>query len=276
MYVYIDVLIITNIYMNFFLLKATAAVTHSRLKNGRCILSAMIGSLLSLIILIPDMTFPVTMAVKIFGAALMIFTAFGYDDKHRFARITAVFFLVCLIFSGAAYAWTMFFKPKYAVVHNGVLYLDLSLLMLVTATITAYMLISLFRFFIDRRSCENDRFSVVICNNGKTAEISGLCDTGNSLIDTFSGKPVIVCGRECISSVIPKQVEEYLSGNAEFVRGIRLVPFCTVNSDGVIPSFQPDAVYIKDDHSKLKAVDAMIGVSTGNIDTAVVNPDIFF
>ena len=276
MYVYIDVLIITNIYMNFFLLKATAAVTHSRLKNGRCILSAMIGSLLSLIILIPDMAFPVTMAVKIFGAALMIFTAFGYDDKHRFARITAVFFLVCLIFSGAAYAWTMFFKPKYAVVHNGVLYLDLSLLTLVTATITAYMLISLFRFFIDWRCCEHVRFSVVICNNGKTAEVSGLCDTGNSLIDTFSGKPVIVCGRACISSVIPKQVEEYLSGNAEFVRGIRLVPFCTVNSDGVIPSFLPDAVYIKDDCSRLKAVDAMIGVSTGNIDTAVVNPDIFF
>lgn len=34
--IYIDVLIILNIYVNFFLLRITAGVTHSPLKNSRC------------------------------------------------------------------------------------------------------------------------------------------------------------------------------------------------------------------------------------------------
>lgn len=57
MKIYADILIITNIYMNFFMLKAVAMLTHTPLKNGRCIFSSVLGGLTALTILIPEMNF---------------------------------------------------------------------------------------------------------------------------------------------------------------------------------------------------------------------------
>ncbi len=277
MKIYADILIITNIYMNFFMLKAVALLTHTPLKNGRCILSAVFGGAIALTILIPEMNFICLTAVKLLGAASMIALAFGVRDRRLFLRLSAVFWLVSMIFSGTAYLWTELFRPKYAVVCNGVVYLDFSLLTLVTATIAAYMLISLFRFFMDRRSCEPKSFHVVICGNGNTAELEGLCDTGNYLTDAFTGKPVIVCGKKAAERVIPQGVRDYFSEGSEHVKGVRLIPFQTVGASGLIPAFVPDAVYIKEnDSGKIRAVEALIGVSETGVEAAVVNPDIFF
>lgn len=51
--IYLDVLIVLNIYVNYFLLRATAKFTHTPLKTIRCIISSAIGSLFSLTILLP-------------------------------------------------------------------------------------------------------------------------------------------------------------------------------------------------------------------------------
>lgn len=277
MKIYADILIITNIYMNFFMLKAVSVLTHTPLKNGRCILSAAAGGLTALTILIPEMNFVCMTLVKLLGAAVIIALAFGIRDRRLFLRLAAVFWLVSMIFSGTAYLFTEIFRPKYAFICNGVVYLDMSVLTLVTATITAYMLISLFRFFMDKRSCEPKQFHVVICGNGNTAEIEGLCDTGNYLTDVFTGKPVIVCGRKAAERVIPQSVQDYFSGSVEHVKGVRLIPFQTVGASGLIPAFVPDAVYIKEkDGGKIRAVEALIGVSDTGVEAAVVNPDIFF
>ena len=45
--IYLDVLIVLNIYVNYFLLRATAKFTHTPLKTIRCIISSVIGSLFS-------------------------------------------------------------------------------------------------------------------------------------------------------------------------------------------------------------------------------------
>lgn len=277
MKIYADILIITNIYMNFFMLKAVSVLTHTPLKNGRCIISAVFGGLTALTILIPEMNLICMTLVKLLGAAMIIAFAFGMGDRRLFLRLAAVFWLVSMIFSGTAYLFTEIFRPKYAFICNGVVYWDMSVLTLVTATIIAYMLISLFRFFLDRRSCEPKHFHVVICGNGNTAEIEGLCDTGNYLTDAFTGRPVIVCGRKSAERVIPQAVKDYFSGSHMHVKGVRLIPFQTVGASGLIPAFVPDAVYIKDSEcGKIRAVEALIGISDTGVEAAVVNPDIFF
>ena len=277
MKIYADILIITNIYMNFFMLKAVSLLTHTPFKNGRCILAAVFGGLTALNILIPKMNFVCMTLIKLLGAAAIIALAFGIADRRLFLRLAAVFWLVSMIFSGTAYLFTEVFRPKYAFICNGVVYLDMSVLTLVTATIVAYMLISLFRFFMDKRACEPKHFHVVICGNGNTAEIEGLCDTGNYLTDAFTGKPVIVCGKKSAERVIPQAVRDYFSGSVEHVKGVRLIPFQTVGASGLIPAFVPDAVYIKEtDGGKIRAVEALIGVSETGVEAAVVNPDIFF
>ena len=50
MIVYVDVLLALNIYVNFFLIKATAKLTSEKIKTSRLILSSLGGSLFSLLI----------------------------------------------------------------------------------------------------------------------------------------------------------------------------------------------------------------------------------
>jgi len=53
--IYVDVLIILNIYINFLLIKTTSKITRSPLKFIRCILASFYGSLFSILILFPHL-----------------------------------------------------------------------------------------------------------------------------------------------------------------------------------------------------------------------------
>ena len=53
--IYLDVLLCLNLYINYFVLRATAKLLHAKLRTGRCLLAAGVGSLFSLTILLPPM-----------------------------------------------------------------------------------------------------------------------------------------------------------------------------------------------------------------------------
>lgn len=51
--IYLDVLIVLNIYVNYFLRLCNGEIYYTPLKTIRCIISSVIGSLFSLTILLP-------------------------------------------------------------------------------------------------------------------------------------------------------------------------------------------------------------------------------
>ena len=51
-YIYVDVLLILNLYVNYFLLRATGRLMHLPCRRKRCIAAAVAGSLCSLTILL--------------------------------------------------------------------------------------------------------------------------------------------------------------------------------------------------------------------------------
>ncbi|MGN0587223.1 MAG: sigma-E processing peptidase SpoIIGA, partial [Oscillospiraceae bacterium] len=84
MYIYVDILIITNIYIDFLLIKATARLSHSAVKNSRCIIAAAAGSLFSLIILLPELNAFLLLLLRIISAAVMVAVSFG---KRPFSEL---------------------------------------------------------------------------------------------------------------------------------------------------------------------------------------------
>ena len=98
--IYIDVLIILNIYINFFLLRTTAKLTHSPLKISRCIVASAYGSIFSLIILFPAVGIPLSLAFKLIAAVTIVIAAFGTGGKIRLLINIIVFFSVNFIFAG--------------------------------------------------------------------------------------------------------------------------------------------------------------------------------
>ena len=261
--IYIDVLIVLNIYVNYFLIRITAKLTHSPLSTVRCIFSAVYGSLFSLLILAPQLNTYLNIIIKFFAAVTIVITAFGFHGKKRILINTVSFFSANFILAGSVYAVYSWLKPEFVHFNNSYFYIDFSLLLLVVTTAVMYFIVYIIQTFLDRIPDGTDCYNVIVRYKDKVITLNGLADTGNSLTDFFTGSPVIVCDKEKFSDI---------TENGSVPKSFRLLPCSTVSGNGLIPIFRPDEILILNNlNGERKAVDAVIGLGE-NSEKAVYNP----
>lgn len=271
--IYVDVLLLLNSYVNYFLLRAAAKLLHHALKPARCIAAAVIGSLFSLSIFLPDMNPAVLLLFKLCSAWVMVRIAFG---KLTRLREPLCFLLVSCGFGGGMLALMLLLRPEGMAMRNGSLYIEFSPLMLVVFTVLAYGVTCLIRRLLDKNGRSTGRYKVLIRAGKRVIAVEGLSDTGNALTDSFSGRSIIVCGKNRLTqltgSADSDTPDALLMRMSAVLRGVRLIPYATVSSGGVMPVFRPDEVVILEESTRQrKRVDALIGV--GEADTAAIfNP----
>lgn len=254
MTVYIDVLIVLNLYINFFLVRSTALIIRRDCSAKRCLLAAAFGALGSLVILLPEMPFFVVALEKTILGGIMVFVAFGKQKPVDYA-VSALFFLVVnFSFAGLMMALWTYLAPIGMVFTNGVAYFDIPIAAVAAFTAAAYFTVKLVRYFADKRLKCNKICSVKVTANGAEITLRGLSDTGNGLCDVITGQPVIICYADKVREITPQNVLDYLSGITG--DGIRLIPLKTISSESLIPIFRADKITI-DGKSAL----AFIGVS---------------
>ena len=265
--IYLDVLIVVNIYVNFFLLRITAGLTHSPLKGLRCAAVSAYASLYSLLILAPEMNVILSALIRFAASVTIIAAAFGIHSIKRLAVNTMAFYTANFMLAGTVYAVSGHILPDSVHFNNGCFYIDLSLVVLIVTTAGLYAAVWAARLFLDKAPPGIDCYRVIIRYKHRLVELSGLADTGNSLVDMFTGSPVIVCDKDEFTDIVPENCER-------LPRGFRLIPCRTVSDSGVIPVFRPDEVLIiNSDNGARKAVDALIGLGKSS-GTAVFNPEL--
>ncbi len=270
--IYLDVLIVLNIYVNFFLLKATAKFTHTPLKIPRCIISSVIGSFFSLTILLPSGGFLLSLLIKLAAAFIITAITFGIKDKKRFLRLLFYFYIINFVFAGAIMLMYITFKPTFMAFNNSYFYVDFSLISLVIFTTISYFAVTGVRYFMDKNSDTSKKYRIIIKYQGKVTSIDALSDTGNSLTDSFTGKPVVICPKNALGFN-----EEFSLENAEDIYkkyGFRLIPYFTIGNTGMIPIFKPDEIVISEKESgKSYCADALVGL-TAKETQAIFNPNL--
>jgi stage II sporulation protein GA (sporulation sigma-E factor processing peptidase) len=250
--IYVDVLIVLNIYVNFFLLRITAGFTHSSLKTGRCIAAALYGSLFSLIILLPGLDNMTAFLIKTSAAVSIVALAFGVHGKKRLITNTIAFFTSNFVLAGAVYGVYSFFKPHFMHFNNTCFYIDFSLVILILTTALLYAAVRILRIWTDKTP--EGSYNVFIRDKGKVITLNGLADTGNGLVDYFSGSPVIICAAEYFTELTGCELDI-----GRLPRGFRLLPCSAVSGNGLIPVFRPDEIIISCTNGSRKPVDAVIG-----------------
>ena len=251
--VYVDVLLVLNIYVNFFLLRITAGLTHSPLSAGRCTAASAYGSLFSLMILLPELCIPLSLVIRLAAAVSIVAAAFGIRGARRLIKDTAAFFTANFVLAGAVYGFYSILKPEFMHFNNGCFYIDFSLMILIVTTAVLYAAVRVVRIFLDRD--QNDSYRIFIRKGRKTISLEGIADTGNALVDFFTGSPVIICAAESFTELTGKKIDI-----SELPRGFRLLPCSAVSGSELIPVFRPDEVLISCLTSgERKPVDAVIG-----------------
>lgn len=278
LYIYADILIITNIYADFLLIKSTQIITHSPLKTVRACAAAMIGSLFSLTIFLPRMPSAALVLIKIISAAIIVYTAFGFENIRIYTKRLFIFWLAGFIFAGVGTALSYLFGGHMLVSRNGVIYADFSMASLVITSVAAYVSIAVYKHFADC-SEEGAVYTVIVSDNGRTVSFKAIADTGNILKDGFTGKPVIVCGRNVLADLYDDVPDEsqMLSGQGGIAVKTRwrLIPMTTASGSGLIPIICPRDICIKNDETgRISSADAYLGAAPEENEFAVFHPKI--
>ena len=282
MVIYLDVLVLINLYVTYFQILAVSVLTHRKIIWYRKLISAGIGGAASLSIFIPqDMVITLTM-LKIALCFIITLTAFGYGGFLKYMKNVLFLMFVNFLFSGLMLCVWLFAAPMKMLFINGTVYFGIDTMTVILCTCAASTVMRIIRFTLDRNGRTDRKYTVEIHNNGKRCILSALADSGNGLVDCFSGLPVIVCRKDICADISPPAVAAIDSSKdlselcAEMIKGIRIMPFSTVGKDGFICTFRADSVIINDERQKKYPVNVLIGVVIGGKQEyeAIFNPKI--
>lgn len=279
MVVYADVLIVLNLFVNFFILKLTALICKDGCSTARLILGGLIGALFSLYIFLPTSSALIETIFRLAMTGVIILTCFGFDSLKSYIRRIAVFFAASFIYAGCMMGIWSVFRPEKLAINNGIVYVDISPIVLIIATVTSYIILSIIRFFSTKHAYSGKRCKLIITMGDRIVRLTALVDTGHSLTDTLTDRPVLIVEEKVVYellSFIPTP-EVVASANAP-IKGFRMIPYSSIGGHGLLPAFEPDKIELYENGSIKKLNKMLIAAShepLGEDYKAIISPTVF-
>ena len=281
MVIYADILVIVNLYIDFFLLWCVEKFLHLRGKGFRLALGALLGAMLALTALFPQLPTAVQLLIGIGTALAVTAAAFAPLRPREFLRAAVCFWGFTLLLCGFFLFLLRFFAPKNVAVLGNVLYFDLSPALLFVFTVAAYGVLTLGRKLFSGMTAGLRCQWVIVEHRGATARLYLKADTGNALREPFSGLPVVVCRAESLGNTVPQEAAAFAkAGTVEespTAQGLRLIPFESVGGAGVLPAFRPERVTVEKTGQLLPCYIALLNrkLPAGEQTDGFYNPDQF-
>ncbi len=252
--VYVDVLIILNLFISFFLLRATEFFAKEQGKRWRVFLGALLGGVYSLQVFLPEMGIFLNALSRILAGLLITFTSFGFKTFRRFLKLFCVFLLITFLFAGLMIALWIVLKPDGMLLNNSTVYFGISLPVLVVSTALCYVAVRIVSRILFRNKAQRSIYDFTLEIDGKKLSGRAMLDTGNNLSESFSGYPAVICTYDFLKEALPCEAEAFFKGSVtsldeihdeKWQKRLRLVAFSTVSDRGMLPSFRPDRLTIE-------------------------------
>ena len=251
--IYLDVLLALNLFIDFLLLTATGRLLRLPHKRGRLVLGAAIGAASCCLVLIPDLPAPLSLLLKLAAAALIIRAAFRWQGGAAYIKQLLVFLVVSAVFAGLSFALWFFAAPEGFYLLDGVVYYQVSPLLLVALTVFSYLVLSLYDRFTRKNAPEGRDYRLSLTAGGGTVRLRALYDTGHHVTDVFSGCPVAIVRYQALAPCLPAELKEAVAGamrtdgfppdggnvTTAVKSRLRMIPLRTVSGTGLLPAFQP-------------------------------------
>ena len=119
MTIYLDIVFVENIIMNYIILFSTGLICKEKIKQMRIVISSIIGSIYSVAYYITEIKLYVTIIAKILLSIVMIYIAFGSKNFKKTFKSLVIFYLTSFAFGGCAFAILYYIKPENILYKNG-------------------------------------------------------------------------------------------------------------------------------------------------------------
>ncbi len=224
--VYVDVLVLINILVNYFMLLAVKLISRNKTSRMRIILAAMVGGASSLLLLLENLGAFMTL-LKLLSAVLMSMIAFGVKPYKRLFKTTFWLLLICFVFGGVTFAVYIFTETDIMLFNNGIVYFDVNITFLVICSAIAYVVITIISKLIDKKAPASKEYYIKIQSERKSVSCQSLMDTGNNLREPFSNYPVILVDKDIFCDLFDEDEK------------LRLIPVSTVSGETLLRAHKP-------------------------------------
>lgn len=262
--IYLDVLLALNLFIDYLLLRATARLLRLPCRSARLLLGAAIGAACACVILLPPLPAPLDLLLRLSGAALLVLAAFAWHGVAAFAKRVGVFLLLSALFGGLAWALYLFAAPDGFYVVNGVVYYDVSPLLLVGLTVAAYAGVRLWDRLTRKSAPAGRDYRLLVEGDAGSVTLRALYDTGNDLKEPFSGRPVAVVQLDALRGALSPAMLDALAAFPDTAGDggarLRAVPYRAVGGDGLLPAFCPERLTLTDLRGAADVTGAYIAV----------------
>lgn len=300
MEIYLDIVILENIVINYLILLVTSRFSKNRTSSLRLFLGSVAGAAyLVLMILLPDTKVYATLLSKFLLSVGMVAITFSFRKLSVFLKTLALFYATTFIFAGAAFA-LMFFSKDWGIIRNGVLITPLSFIDAKWSELLLAVAVALIIFHVIRDALQSKFIkekllvNISIAMGNKSIELPALVDTGNSLHDPLTKLPVVVVEFSAIKDLLPDDIKSIFEQNNEndlnsvtstisssnwFTR-FRLIPFKSLGREnGMMIGFRPDYIEIGADEGKKDIRDVIVGIYNRTLSAneqyrALMNPEL--
>jgi stage II sporulation protein GA (sporulation sigma-E factor processing peptidase) len=275
--VYVDVLLVLNFMVNFVLLRVAALCSGRWFSGARGVLAAAAGAMGALVIFVPMPGIWSAGAFKLAVSAAMVLIAFPWAGVRALIKDIFCLFAVSFVFSGAMLAVYLALSPTGMTVYGGVVYFEIGAPALLFATAGCYLIVSLLSRLLWRRAPKEAICEVTVLTDRGVCVLPALIDTGSSLVEPFSGSPVMVCGEQDLGRALPPEIEGFSFEHPSASPGVRLVAFESLGQTGLLPAFVPRAIRVRTQQGE-RAVrkGSYVAVSQASVGTqqyrAILNP----
>jgi stage II sporulation protein GA (sporulation sigma-E factor processing peptidase) len=246
--VYADVVFLVNFFVNGAVLWLCNALLRRRAKAWRVLLGAAVCALFYTLLLFSELREFFNVFTSFVVLAPGILTTFGFSAfglKGFFVNL------------GAAYICVFAIGGLATVIAGNVGIVEIAVFLAVVSAFAGirFLRIHMIGKMLDKKSfCDVKVYLGDLCVN-----VRGLVDTGNSLVEPISQKPVIVAELAAIRDLLPPAVNAMYDNGSQndleivarsFVEAnlqnrIRMIPFKSLgNVNGVLIGFRPDKVVV--------------------------------
>lgn len=275
MTIYLDVVLVENLIMNFIILLATGLILKEPIKKIRLLLASLVGAIYSVVSYVSILEIYASQLLKIILSIVIVYIAFNPQTMKKMWKDLLLFYLTSFVFGGAAFALIYIVKPQAILMKNGLFLGTYPLKTILLGAILAFIIIVTAFTVVKSKITKKDMFTKIAFElNGKEVETIAMIDTGNLLKEPITNTPVVVVEHTLLYDCLPKEIlnhlDELLGGDfssipeeikEEYIVKLKCIPFSSLGKqNGMLLGIRVDAITIKSDEGEKKKENVILGL----------------
>ena len=204
MVIYIEQVLIDNFIINLFIIFSLRAILRAKFKKINIVLASLLGSVVALILPLFRFNLIINSLIKILLSLVMVIILKRFTKLKEYLLYYLTFLLLTFVFGGACLFILMSFDKSFKINNYSTYSLPLGVIVVIIFFI--FIIIkNIFKNFYSRKKINNFVYKVVVENNDEKDEILGFLDSGNTLVDKLTGKPITIVNFYSLKNVL-KQI----------------------------------------------------------------------